>query len=547
MEEYYATLVASYSRQAMQTVAFLQRAGGADPHILIGDLNTWEGTVPVCGSAPVNAGLSYLRDAAYVDAWPLLHGAAEGFTGMLNRLKCGTPEGYAWKRPDYIWSPAHYTPISMSRIAMVTPGDAAPSDHYGLVAEFPWPGTSSAPVPPPATSTPTPAGEIVLHARNAAAIIGNWRAVADDSAAGGTRLWNPDQGAAKLTTAAAAPASYFDLTFSAEAGRPYRLWIRGRADNNAWTNDSVFVQFSGTVSEGGTPEYRIGTSAAASLSIEEGSGLGLSGWGWQDTGYGTIAPPLYFAASGPQTIRIQQREDGISIDQVMLSPSAYLTVPPGAAKNDATIYTASSGTASLAPAPAPVPVPTPAPPASASEVVLYAANAQLIGAAWRREADVAAAGGARLWNPDQGAAKLATAAATPGSYIELTFSAEAGRAYRLWIRGKADNNAWTNDSAFVQFSGSVSQAGSPEYRIGTTTAAVVSIEESAGAGLSGWGWQDNGYSGLGPLIYFASSGSQTIRIQQREDGLSIDQIVLSAGAYLSAAPGASKNDATILR
>ncbi len=76
---------------------------------------------------------------------------------------------------------------------------------------------------------------------------------------------------------------------------------------------------------------------------------------------------------------------------------------------------------------------------------------------------------------------------------------------------------------------------------------MVSIEEGSGAGLSGWGWQDNGYSSLGPLIYFASSGSQTIRIQQREDGLSIDQIVLSAGAYLSAAPGASKNDSTILR
>jgi hypothetical protein len=129
----------------------------------------------------------------------------------------------------------------------------------------------------------------------------------------------------------------------------------------------------------------------------------------------------------------------------------------------------------------------------------------------------------------------------------MTFSAEAGRAYRLWIRGKADNNAWTNDSAFVQFSGSVSEAGSPEYRIGTSSATVVSIEEGSGAGLSGWGWQDNGYSSLGPLIYFASSGIQTIRIQQREDGLSIDQIVLSAGAYLSAAPGASKNDATILR
>jgi hypothetical protein len=47
-------------------------------------------------------------------------------------------------------------------------------------------------------------------------------------------------------------------------------------------------------------------------------------------------------------------------------------------------------------------------------------------------------------------------------------------------------------------------------------------------------------------IYFATGGTQTIRVQVREDGLSIDQITLSAGAYLAVAPGAAKNDTTIL-
>jgi hypothetical protein len=36
-------------------------------------------------------------------------------------------------------------------------------------------------------------------------------------------------------------------------------------------------------------------------------------------------------------------------------------------------------------------------------------------------------------------------------------------------------------------------------------------------------------------------------VQVREDGLSIDQIVLGADKYLSVAPGALKNDATILQ
>jgi hypothetical protein len=66
--------------------------------------------------------------------------------------------------------------------------------------------------------------------------------------------------------------------------------------------------------------------------------------------------------------------------------------------------------------------------------------------------------------------------------------------------------------------------------------------------VAGWGWEDNGYGAgvLGPLIYFATSGPQTVRIQTREDGLSIDQIVLSPGTYLSSAPGAAKNDTTIV-
>ena len=51
---------------------------------------------------------------------------------------------------------------------------------------------------------------------------------------------------------------------------------------------------------------------------------------------------------------------------------------------------------------------------------------------------------------------------------------------------------------------------------------------------------------LGPLVYFRKSGTQTIRIQTREDGFSIDQIVLSPSAYLHTAPGANKNDTRIL-
>ena len=148
--------------------------------------------------------------------------------------------------------------------------------------------------------------------------------------------------------------------------------------------------------------------------------------------------------------------------------------------------------------------------------------------------------------PDAGAAKLAAPLASPQHYVDFTFDASAATPYRLWLRGKADGNSWANDSVFVQFSGAVDGAGQPAYRIGTAMATTVTIEDSPSCGLAGWGWQDNGYAGLGPAIVFAAAGPQRIRIQTREDGLSIDQIVLSPERYLTASPGALKKDTVIV-
>lgn len=761
-------------------------------------------------------------------------------------------------------------------------------------------------------------GDISLRPGTSATLAGSWTRTPDATAAGGSAAWYPNAGAAKIVSAFAAPASYFELTFDAEAGIPYRLWVRLRAQNDDWANDSVFVQFSGAVGTASEPLYRIGTTSAAEVNLEDCKGCGVAGWGWQDNGWGVgvLGPAIYFETSGPQTLRVQRREDGAIIDQILLSPSKYIASAPGALKNDTTILPttgqagapftlvrgpylqqvgASSATvvwatresgsavvrcsdtagmsgsfaatsrrvaasrtglpydyyqhearlASLAPGTvhtydlfmssvdvlagtesfrtAPTtgtgsvtflafgdsgtgstqqraiseliaadtfdvalhtgdiaygntggtgdasyttyqnwffgiyqdwignhgffpsegnhdsrlsnndgaayldlfslspnggsasypehaeryysydygPVhfvaldtefafqdvsrraeqvawldadlagtsqpwkvvyfhrspysaggehgsdtavraafgplferygvqlvlsahehvyerSTPwregttgsavtyivtgggggplypagtgpwtaysesrhhyvratadtctldveavglsgavfdsttisrcTPPPS-GDVVLYSADATKISGTWRVEADTTAAGGRRMRNPDAGAAKISAASASPANYFELTFDADAGVPYRLWIRGKADRNYWANDSAFVQFSGSVASTGAGTMRIGTTSAAEVNLEDCSGCGVSGWGWQDNGYGVgvLGPVIYFESSGPQTIRVQAREDGLSIDQIVLSPGRFLSKSPGALKNDTTIIQ
>jgi Putative Ig domain len=184
----------------------------------------------------------------------------------------------------------------------------------------------------------------------------------------------------------------------------------------------------------------------------------------------------------------------------------------------------------------------------AREIVLYVSAAKIVGSAWSRVSDATAADGARVWNPDRGASRVKTASASPSSYVELTFQVEAGVPYHLWLRASAERNSVWNDSVHVQFSSSVDANGSGIYRIGTKQSAAVVLEDGSGAGVSGWGWQDDRYGAgaLGPPIYFQQSGPQTIRLQQREDGISIDQLVLSAGTYVSSAPGAVRNDTVIL-
>ena len=390
----------------------------------------------------------------------------------------------------------------------------------------PGPTPLPEPVPPDAATT-------VLYAARTAARTGAWSIVADATAAGGARIHQPDRGGAKVTAPLPAPADYFELRFTAQAGVPYRLWMRGRAERDHYDNDSVWVQFSGGVNASGSPSWRIGSTSGIALSVEECAACGLSGWGWHDNGWGVgvRGEPVYFAVSGTQTLRVQPRQDGVSIDQIVLSPSTYFQNAPGLPKGDTTILPVSGGT-----------------PPAAAEVVRRAADvpSAAIAGDWQRVSDATAAGGIRLSNPDRGAAKIVAALAAPASYFDVTFNAERGAPYHLWLRMRAQNDIYPNDSVHVQFSGTVTSGGAPVYRIGTSASVVVSLEETSGAGVQGWGWNDNGWASLGANLYFAESGPQRLRVQVREDGVSIDQIVLSPARYLSTAPGALKNDTTIL-
>ena len=143
------------------------------------------------------------------------------------------------------------------------------------------------------------------------ALHGAWAAASDSTSPNGLKLATPDTGVANTSNALAAPADYVDVTFTADAGTPYTIWLRTQALANSKFNDSLWVQFS-DAQAGGSPIYH--------------------GAYW-------LSQPatVTFTSSGTHTIRLQVREDGVQFDQMVLSPATYLNTPPGPATSDSTI------------------------------------------------------------------------------------------------------------------------------------------------------------------------------------------------------------------
>lgn len=495
-------------------------------------------------------------------------------------------------------------PYSGAVGADVMVSGATSSDPDGSIAQYRW----------------TWGDEVLVRAADlpATAIRGTeWIRESMSTAAGGSALRNPNRNASKRDPAHSSPASYVEFQVRVAAGVPYRFWIRMNALGDSYSNDSLHVQFSGAADADGASIGRIGTTSSLEMVLEEGNGAGVSGWGWNDANYGGLAEPIYFTTSGLQTVRIQQREDGIAWDQFILSSGEYSTAAPGSVRNNTTIVPADFGTdtggttshrysrsgvypllltvvdnegawavgsttvtvgSGAEPDPDAVPVAvvaggpysaavgaavtldgsgSTAPDGEVSEyrwawaddVLVRAADlpaSALRGTAWVHEASPSAAGGAALRNSNMNVSKRSTAAANPASYVEFRVNVAAGVPYRLWMRSNAEEDSYSNDSLYVQFSGALDGRGAAVARIGTTSALPVFLEEGSGAGLSGWGWNDADYGGLAAPIYFAAPGLQTVRIQQREDGIAWDQLVLASSVYYSSAPGDVQDDDTVV-
>jgi len=197
-------------------------------------------------------------------------------------------------------------------------------------------GTLPVPAPPPAGGGS--GRDIVLYSSDVETVRGNWARTGSGSAAGGLKMGSADWGWASVSEPLAAPSDYFEAQFVPEANRPYRVWLRLRATGDSKYNDSVWVQFSGAVSASGSPRWRTGTGSGLMVNLERCADCGVSGWGWQNRAWWLDDDAIVqFSTASTQTIRIQTREDGVEIDQIVLSPATYFFSPPGGPVNDATI------------------------------------------------------------------------------------------------------------------------------------------------------------------------------------------------------------------
>jgi phosphatidylserine/phosphatidylglycerophosphate/cardiolipin synthase-like enzyme len=236
--------------------------------------------------------------------------------------------------------------------AVYSPSTLSPSTTYfWRVTSVNGAGSTTGPVWSFTTGSGAAASEIVLYASDVSNKVGAWTQVQDASAAGGALMRHPEGGYANTNNALANPAHYFEAQFQAQANTRYRVWVRMRAlDDSKW-NDSVFVQFSDSVTSGGAPIYRIGTTSAITENQWTCSTCQTFNWGWSRHAYWlSDTGEVRFQNTGTHTIRVQTREDGVDIDQIVISPVTYVNNAPGPVSNDNTIVAKPGGSTPQAPA-----------------------------------------------------------------------------------------------------------------------------------------------------------------------------------------------------
>jgi regulation of enolase protein 1 (concanavalin A-like superfamily) len=316
------TAVQNTSSFAKAGVMIRQSLQAGSPHVIL-------------DSRPNSAGIELMTRAAANGQTSYLGGSSLGTPVWLRLSRSGGTVTAAVSSNGTAWTTSGSAPLPTGNalvglvVSSVNNSQLNTSTFDNVTATI-----GSAPPPPP------PAPNIVVYATDvpAAGLHGGWTKVADASAAAGIKLSTPNIGESHTDAPLATPGTYFDATFSAPANTPYTIWLRLQALNNDKLNDAVWVQFS-DARVGGAPIYGLDTTSGLLVNLAtSSSATSLDHWGWQNAAYWLSQPvTVSFASAGTHTIRVQIREDGVQLDQIVLSPSQYFSSAPGSVTNDGTI------------------------------------------------------------------------------------------------------------------------------------------------------------------------------------------------------------------
>jgi hypothetical protein len=308
-----------------------------------------EGAANVVLDVRPNGGIEFMARSAKGAATSFLSGGTQPFPAWLKLVRNG-PTVTGFVSPDgSTWTPVGSTNVSM--FDTITAGLAVTShdtsrinlasfDHVDVTVS----GGSTPPTPPP---SPT---NIVVYASDipTSGVHGLWAKGSDSSSPNSVMLATPAGSPANTTSALAAPPDYVDVTFTAAANTRYTLWLRLRALNNSKSSDSIWVQFA-DAQINGAAAYPVGSTSGLLVNLAtDSTGNSDQGWGWVNGAYWLTQPTtVTFAAGGAQTLRIQVREYGVALDQIVLSPNTFFNTSascpnscgaaPGPVSNDHTI------------------------------------------------------------------------------------------------------------------------------------------------------------------------------------------------------------------
>ncbi len=207
----------------------------------------------------------------------LLVGWAMGFAAALNRLLIGdkpSAQSPSGSRPRLAgrgpWLQGAFMAALLAVGRLVGPGQPALSPHTPASGDLPRPESTF----------------FLFEAAQAAKLPAAWEIVEEPEAAGGRALHAPDRGHNPLVASDAA-----DYAFKLARPGEFRLWLR------AWWRDGC------------------GNSAAAAPDAQTFALIGNDGtygaWHW-------VPGPTYQLAAGEHVLRVAPRENGASLDQILL-------------------------------------------------------------------------------------------------------------------------------------------------------------------------------------------------------------------------------------